>query len=77
MRTKNNSAGIVTSRTNEKARITIDYEKCNVCGLCVGVCADSSLKISEGRVIESPEANVWANGKRAFFWQAREFIQRS
>lgn len=34
---------IITSRTSENGRITINYERCNSCGLCVKVCKDFSL----------------------------------
>jgi nitroreductase/NAD-dependent dihydropyrimidine dehydrogenase PreA subunit len=34
---------IITSRTNENARITFHYEHCNSCGLCVKVCKDFSI----------------------------------
>ena len=34
---------IITSRTNENARIMISDELCNSCGLCVKVCKDFSL----------------------------------
>lgn len=36
---------IPTSRTNENARIFIDENLCNGCGLCVEVCKDFSLEI--------------------------------
>lgn len=36
---------IITSRTNENGWITIHYEKCNSCGLCVNICKDFSLKM--------------------------------
>lgn len=39
---------VATSRTGtENARITIDHEKCTVCGLCVKVCKDFSLIIED------------------------------
>jgi ferredoxin len=41
---------IRTSRTSENASIYIDYEKCNACGTCVGVCSDISLLIEEGKL---------------------------
>ena len=34
---------IPTSRTNQKAEISIDSEKCTNCGLCASVCKDYSL----------------------------------
>lgn len=39
---------IITSRTSENARISIYYDRCNSCGLCVKVCKDFSL-IMENR----------------------------
>lgn len=36
---------IPTSRTKEKAEISIDYKKCTGCGLCVSVCKDFNFKI--------------------------------
>ncbi len=40
---------VATSRTGtENARITIDHEKCNACGLCVNVCKDFSLIVENG-----------------------------
>lgn len=41
---------IPTSRTKEKGRITIISGKCNGCGLCVSVCKDFSLVISDKKV---------------------------
>ncbi len=40
---------IPTSRTKEAARITIDQEKCNGCGLCVDVCKDFSIVMKDGK----------------------------
>jgi ferredoxin len=40
---------IPTSRTKEPAQITIDYEKCNGCGLCVDVCKDFSIVMKDGK----------------------------
>lgn len=34
---------IITSRTDENGRISIAYDRCNSCGLCVKVCKDFSL----------------------------------
>lgn len=47
---------IPTSRTREDARITIDAEKCNGCGLCVDVCKDLSLVMKDGKAVESGQA---------------------
>ena len=47
---------IPTTRTKEKATITIDSEKCNGCGVCVTVCKDFSLVIENGKVAESNSA---------------------
>lgn len=44
---------IPTSRTNETGKISIDFEKCNACGLCVSVCKDFSIVMSESSVIVS------------------------
>jgi ferredoxin len=44
---------IPTSRTNEIARITIDAEKCNGCGLCVDVCKDYSIVMKDGKAVVS------------------------
>lgn len=41
---------IPTTRTKEKAEITIYPEKCNGCGLCVFVCKDFSLKMADDKV---------------------------
>jgi ferredoxin len=47
---------IPTSRTKEDARIAIDTEKCNGCGLCVEVCKDFSIVMKDGKAIESGQA---------------------
>jgi ferredoxin len=47
---------IPTSRTKEDARIAIDTEKCNGCGLCVEVCKDFSIVMKDGKTIESGQA---------------------
>lgn len=47
---------IPTSRTKEVARIIIDDEKCNGCGLCVDVCKDFSLTIKDGKVTVSGQS---------------------
>lgn len=44
---------IFTSRTNENGRITILYDRCNSCGMCVEVCKDFSLKIEDGKLAVS------------------------
>ena len=41
---------IPTSRTNQKAEIRIDNEKCTNCGLCVFVCKDFSLVLENNKV---------------------------
>lgn len=41
---------IPTTRTKEKAKIQIIEEKCNGCGLCVSVCKDFSLQITDEKV---------------------------
>lgn len=47
---------IPTSRTNETGKISIDFEKCNACGLCVPVCKDFSIVMAENsvKVSENP-----------------------
>jgi len=44
---------IITSRTNENARITFLYDRCNSCGLCVKVCKDFSLKMENNLPVVS------------------------
>jgi nitroreductase/Pyruvate/2-oxoacid:ferredoxin oxidoreductase delta subunit len=44
---------IPTSRTAEAGQITIDYAKCNGCGLCVEVCGDFEYKVIKGKVVLS------------------------
>ncbi|MCK9399399.1 MAG: nitroreductase family protein [Bacteroidales bacterium] len=44
---------IPTSRTKEVARITIDAEKCNGCGLCIDVCKDFGIIIKDGKAVVS------------------------
>ena len=41
---------IPTSRTKECAEITIATEKCSGCGVCVEVCKDFGLTLSDGKV---------------------------
>lgn len=44
---------IPTTRTAEAGKITIDYSKCNGCGLCVEVCSDLEYKVIKGKVVPS------------------------
>ncbi len=44
---------IPSSRTKEVAIVNIDHEKCNGCGLCVDVCKDFSLVMSDGKAVTS------------------------
>jgi len=44
---------IPTSRTDVKAEIRIDAEKCKGCGFCVSVCKDLSLEIVNNKVKQS------------------------
>ncbi len=44
---------IITSRTNENGKITILYDRCNSCGLCVKVCKDFSLKMVDNMPVVS------------------------
>lgn len=41
---------IPTSRTNEKAEISLNTQKCTNCGLCVSVCKDFSLVMENKKV---------------------------
>ena len=41
---------IPTTRTKERAKITIDTEKCYGCGKCVEVCKDFGLTLANGKV---------------------------
>jgi len=50
---------IPTSRTRENARITIDAEKCNGCGLCVEVCSDNCIAMKDGKAVVSEETAVF------------------
>lgn len=47
---------IPTSRTKEKANISINHDKCNGCGLCVSVCKDFGLIIESGKAVLSNTA---------------------
>ncbi|MBU1010124.1 MAG: nitroreductase family protein [Bacteroidetes bacterium] len=47
---------IPTSRTKEKASISIDESRCSGCGSCVLVCKDFSLKLTEGKARVSDHA---------------------
>lgn len=44
---------IPTSRTREKAEISIDQNRCNGCGLCVSVCKDFGLDILDKKAVKS------------------------
>jgi ferredoxin len=44
---------IPTSRTTEKAEISINLEKCTACGLCVSVCKDFSIVMADNKVMVS------------------------
>lgn len=45
---------VITSRTQENAKIIINSEKCNLCGLCIKICKDFSLMIDKnGKLIVS------------------------
>ena len=39
---------IKTNRARDEGKITIDYERCNACGLCVRVCMGGPLYIEDG-----------------------------
>ncbi|HOY30786.1 MAG TPA: nitroreductase family protein [Bacteroidales bacterium] len=47
---------IPTSRTKEKAVIKIDKEKCSGCGLCVSVCKDFGLVVTDKKATLSENA---------------------
>lgn len=47
---------IPTSRTNEKATIKIDTEKCNGCGTCVSVCKDFNFELIDKKVTISDKS---------------------
>ncbi len=44
---------IPTTRTAKAGQITIDYARCNGCGLCVEVCGDLEYKLIKGKVVPS------------------------
>lgn len=44
---------IPTTRAKERASIQINYDKCTVCGKCVDVCKDFSLRITENKLVVS------------------------
>lgn len=46
---------IITSRTSENGKLTVRYEKCNSCGLCVQICKDFSLKMVNNVPVVSNE----------------------
>ncbi len=41
---------ITTSRTNENARVKIDFSQCSDCGLCSLVCKDLTLQMKNGKI---------------------------
>jgi len=47
---------IPTSRTKKKAKISIDENLCNGCGLCVSVCKDFGLIIDHKKAKEQPNS---------------------
>lgn len=47
---------IITSRTNKNGRITFQYDRCNLCGLCVKICKDFSLKMENNKPVLSDQA---------------------
>jgi ferredoxin len=50
---------IPTSRTKENARITIDAEKCNGCGLCAEVCSDDTIAMKDGKAVVAEGSAVF------------------
>jgi ferredoxin len=47
---------IPTSRAKDPATISVDHDLCKVCGLCVSVCSDLSLKIENKKIVKSDTA---------------------
>ena len=41
---------LVTSRTNENAKVKIDFTQCSDCGLCSVVCRDLTLTMQNGKI---------------------------
>jgi ferredoxin len=58
---------IPTSRTNENAKIVIDYTRCKACGTCTLVCKDMSLVIKDKKLVinETPFFGCLACGQCA------------
>lgn len=50
---------IPTSRTKEVAQILINKDLCNGCGLCVTVCGDYCLKLTDDKVSLSTETPIF------------------
>ena len=53
---------IPTTRTKERAKITIDTEKCCGCGKCVQVCKDFGLRVTNGKVVVSETSSFGCIG---------------
>lgn len=41
---------IITERTAESGRVTVNHELCNQCGFCIEICKDFSLVLKDGKV---------------------------
>jgi len=41
---------LITRRAAGNAKVTIDHEKCNLCGLCLQVCKGAPLHLKDGRI---------------------------
>jgi nitroreductase/ferredoxin len=41
---------IITERTAETGRITVNHKLCNQCGICIEICKDFSLVMKDGKV---------------------------